>query len=201
MILRNRLTIVLGIVMVLLSCNEVKQEEVKSSSLAGEGVNQPLVDSTVYKLEQLYGGETRLGQGSGVFRIATSMTAPLDSIAYGQYLQYLGSKYTAETSDAWRRGWKKVYTRVPDSARSINTTLMMIREPELAPAVKMVLDHAEPVVKGRQALGAVFNRKDINELYIYAIGDGKAIRGLLITTRYTDRSGCTLISMYDSVKE
>ncbi|MGB4772718.1 MAG: hypothetical protein WBP58_14730 [Chitinophagaceae bacterium] len=186
--------------LLVLSCSQVqeyKEEEKKPVQAAAPAIAQG--DSSIVRLEQLFGGVSHDGAGSSVYRIGTEDERSIDSIAWGHFTEYLGSKYSPESASRWKKGWGKVYVRKvhPDSSRNINTELNMHKDPRVRSSVPLLLEFVEPVVKARQALAAVYNRKDIKELSIYVIGDGEAYSGLLIAGRYKDGTGCTLIAMAD----
>ena len=188
------------LIILLAACSQVQEyKEEEKKTVESTVPAQALGDSSIVKLEQMFGGVSHDGAGSSVYRIAKEDKGIIDSIAWEQFKQYLGSKYTDITSSQWKRGWEKVYVRNlrSDSSHNINTELNRHKDPRVKSSVPLLLEFVQPVVKARQALGGVYNRKDIKELAIFVIGDGEAYSGLLIAGRYEDGTGCTLIAMAD----
>jgi hypothetical protein len=187
-------------IILLAACSQVQEykEEEKKPVEATVPV-QALGDSSIFKLEEMFGGVSHDGAGSSVYRITKEDKGIIDSIAWGQFKQYLGSKYTDATASQWKRGWEKVYVRnlKTDSSQNINTELSRHKDSRVKSSVPLLLEFVQPVVKARQALGGVYNRKDIKELAIFIVGDGEAYSGLIIAGRYKDETGCTLIAMAD----
>jgi hypothetical protein len=185
--------------LIFLSCDQT-QEDTRSKQIVQNVSTVALSgDSSIIKLEQMFGGVSQEGIGSGVYRITKEDSKELDSVAWGHFTEYLGSKYSQETASLWKKGWAKVYVRNlrSDSSHNINTELNRHKDPRVKSSVPLLLEFVQPVVKARQALGGVYNRKDIKELAIFVIGDGEAYSGLLIAWRYEDGTGCTLIAMAD----
>lgn len=186
--------------LIVLSCSQVqeyKEEEKKPMEAAVPPIAQG--DSTIVRLEQLFGGVSHAGSGSSVYRIGKENTGAIDSVAWTQFKEYLGPMYTDASAARWKKGWEKVYVRKvhPDSSKNINTELNQHKDPRVKSAVPLLLEFVQPVVKARQALAGVYNRKDIKELAIFLVGDGEAYSGLLIAGRYKDGTGCTLVAMSD----
>ena len=190
----------ISLILFLAACSQVQEykEEEKKPVVTTAPVIAP-GDSAIVTLEQLFGGVSHDGAGSSVYRINKEDAGILDTVAWQQFKQYLGPKYTDASASQWKKGWEKVYVRKvhPDSSKNINTELNQHKDPRVKSVVPLVLEFVQPVVKVRQTLAGVYNRKDIKELAIFLIGDGEAYSGLLITGRYKDGTGCTLIAMAD----
>jgi hypothetical protein len=189
-----------SLIILLAACSQVQEyKEEEKKPVEATAPVAVLGDSSIVKLEQVFGGVSQEGAGSSVCRITKEDKGIIDSIAWAQFKQYLGPKYTDATAPHWKKGWEKVYVRNlrSDSSHNINTELNRHKDPRVKASVPLLLEFVQPVVKARQALGGVYNRKDIKELAIFVIGDGEAYAGLLIAGRYKDGTGCTLIAMAD----
>ena len=190
----------LTLIILLAACSQV--QEYKEEEKKPVEATVPVIvggDSTITKLEQMFGGVSHDGAGSSVYRITKEDAAIIDTVAWLHFKQYLGPKYTDASAAQWKKGWEKVYVRKvhPDSSHNINTELSRHKDPRVKVSVPLLLEFVEPVVKARQALAGAYNRKDMKELAIFVIGDGEAYSGLLIAGRYKDGTGCTLIAMAD----
>lgn len=190
----------LSLIILLAACSQVqeyKEEEKKPVEATMPAIAQG--DSTIVALEKMFGGVSHEGAGSSVYPISKEDVGPIDSVAWAKFKAYLGPKYTDASAPYWKKGWEKVYVRKvhPDSSSNINTELSRHKDPRVKASVPLLLEFVQPVVKARQALAGVYNRKDIKELAIFVIGDGEAYSGLLIAGRYKDGTGCTLVAMSD----
>lgn len=191
---------VLWLVIFFSACSQVQEyKEEEKKPVEATTAAPALADSSIVKLEQMFGGISHDAAGSSVYRITKEDGGIIDTVAWSHFKQYLGPKYTDETASQWKKGWAKVYVRDlrGDSSHNINTELSRHKDPRVKASVPLLLEFVQPVVKARQALGGVYNRKDIKELAIFVIGDGEAYSGLLIAGRYEDGTGCTLIAMAD----
>lgn len=189
-----------SLIILLAACSQVQEyKEEEKKPIEATAPVAALADSSILKLEQMFGGVSHDGAGSSVYRITKEDVGIIDSVAWSHFKQYLGPKYTDTTASQWKKGWAKVYVRdlLSDSSHNINTELSRHKDPRVKASVPLLLEFVQPVVKARQALGGVYNRKDIKELAIFVIGDGEAYSGLLIAGRYADGTGCTLIAMAD----
>jgi hypothetical protein len=197
--MKEGLVMLLLLLAILSSCDQTQEYTGSKQVVQNDSTVTLSGDSSIVKLEQMFGGVSHAGSGSSVYRITKQQSEELDSVAWGHFTEYLGSKYSQETALRWKSGWAKVYVRNlgSDSSHNINTELSRHKDPRVKTSVPLLLEIVQPVVKARQALAGVYNRKDIKELAIFVIGDGEAYSGLLIAGRYKDGTGCTLIAMAD----
>jgi hypothetical protein len=149
-------------------------------------------------LENVYGKASAAGFGSAVFHEAVAATTPTDAFALKHYQAFLGPKWDAAASESpWMIAWRPVYQRQDDGKRDILTELAGISDHEAKTSVTLLTELIENADAGRQAISQAFNHEDVSKLFVFTVGDGEAMSGIMVSAFYTDGYACSLIVLMD----
>jgi hypothetical protein len=149
-------------------------------------------------LVNLYGAPSQVGFGSAVFHEIIELGTNLEAIALRYYQYFVGKLWEQYGESAWMSVWKQVYVRPNGMHPDIVAELRAIADPPTAQHIPILLlsetdDHA----KAQHALAAVFDHPQVNDLRVYAIGDGAALSGLLLIGGHPTGETTILISLLD----
>jgi hypothetical protein len=150
----------------------------------------------VTQLESVYGAPSQSGFGSAVFYDPVERGDDLELAALKHYRYFVGDLWDRFGEAAWMAPWKLVYARKPGSRADIVAELRAIADPDVRLSVPMLLDinDAETTQK---ALSATYDNAEVNNLSVFALGDGSAMSGVLIAGRCNTGEATFLVFLLD----
>jgi hypothetical protein len=149
-------------------------------------------------LVTLYGAPSQAGFGSAVFYELIEPGSDLEAIALRYYQHFVGKLWEQFSPDAWMSVWKPVYVRPTGIQPDIVAELRAIAEPSVAQFVPiLLLDETENQAQAQQALATVYDELQVTDLWVYTIGDGAAMSGLLLLGSQTTGETTILIFLLD----
>ena len=158
---------------------------------------QPLSEA-VTVLQALYGLPSQTGFGSAVFDELIEPGTDVEAIARRYYQHFVGKLWEQYGEAAWMNPWKQVYGRPTGIQPDIVAELQGISDRAAAQFVPiLLLSETDDQARAAQALATVFNHPQVTDLRVYAIGDGAAMSGLLLTGCRTTGETTILISLLD----
>lgn len=147
--------------------------------------DQDPIDQPAYvtDLQAVYGPPSQVGFGSAVFHEPLPAAAALEPAAFEKYRHFVGDLWERFGEDGWKGAWKEVFARRPDSTADIIAELRGLEDFGAMLSASLVLDNVDEPEAGQAALAAAYDDPAVDELRVYAIGDGEAISGILIAGR------------------
>ncbi len=146
----------------------------------------------------LYGAPSQAGFGSAVFYDQTEPGSALEPVALYYYQHFVGPLWEQFGADVWMSAWKQVYGRPTGMQPDIVAELKAIADQKAAQYVPiLLLTETDEQARAQQALAKVFNHPQVNDLRVYAIGDGAALSGLLLAGCRIPGEITILISLLD----
>jgi len=136
--------------------------------------------ASVANLQAIYGLPSQAGFGSAVFSQRVEPTDDLETVALKYYRYFMGNQWEQFGEAVWMSSWKQVYLRQARDRHDIVTELRGIDEGTVKSSVEMLLDTIENAQQGQKALSEVYDSANVNELVVYALGDGAALSGLML---------------------
>ena len=137
----------------------------------------------VAALETAYGAPSQAGFGSAVFHEQMKAGDDLEQGALAKYQYFVGDLWERWGEEAWMSPWKEVYARQTGAKTDIVAELRGIADPDAAISVPMILDNIDGAERARAELAAAYDDPAVTDLWVYNLGDGGAMSGLLITGR------------------
>ena len=133
----------------------------------------------VTRLESSYGVPSQAGFGSAVFHEQMKADDDLEQGALAKYQYFTGDLWQRWGEEAWMSPWKKVYARQAGAKPDIVAELRGIADPDAAISVPMILDNIDAEM-ACAALAAAYDDPAVTDLWVYNLGDGAAMSGLLV---------------------
>ena len=134
----------------------------------------------VTRLESSYGAPSQAGFGSAVFHEQMKADDDLEQGALAKYQYFTGDLWQRWGEEAWMSPWKEVYARQAGAKPDIVAELRGIADPDAAISVPMILDNIDGAEQARAVLAAAYDDPAVTDLWVYNLGDGAAMSGLLV---------------------
>jgi hypothetical protein len=147
---------------------------------------------SIEKLAAVYGGPSQSAFGSAVFHEKLP-DGDLAQAAQAKYREFVGKLWDQYGEKAWTEPWKEVHVRDPGNSADIVSELRQITDRDALLSVPMLLDTIENADTAKAALSDVFDDPGVNELRVFAIGDGEAMSGILIAALRSDSGEATFL--------
>ena len=147
---------------------------------------------SIEKLTAVYGGPSQSAFGSAVFH-EKLQDGDLVQAALAKYREFVGKLWDQYGEKAWTEPWKQVHVRDPGKPADIVSELRQITDRDALLSVSMLLDTIENEDTAKATLSGVYDAPAVNELRVFAIGDGEAMSGILIAALCSDSGEATFL--------
>jgi len=136
------------------------------------------------RLQALLGPCGPVGMGDSLCREPLPAAASLDEWARAKYLVLANKNWEVFDPEAWLAPFREVHRRPKDSPGEIVEELLALHGDNIELVIENFLTNREDASELKGALAAVFDGRSMAEMVIYAIGDGEALKGVLIVGRH-----------------
>jgi len=153
--------------------------------------------SYVQNLEKVYGPPNQEAFGSAVFHEVLK-DSDLAEEAQNKYRYFVGDLWERYGEEAWLSAWKQIYTREQDTESDIVKELKDISDFDASMSIDQFLESVENPEEAQSALKTAFDDPVVNKLFVYTVGDGEAMSGILIAAlRKKNDEGTFLVFLMD----
>jgi hypothetical protein len=155
-------------------------------------------NESVNRLIRVFGGESESTLGASVFQSPSRITsAELESFAFLCYKHFVGKSWEAFGEENWSRPWALLQQRPHGSVPNILQEISSLSDPATALAASQLTENHDSPVEAAEALQAVFDSPEIQELRLYRAGDSEAITGLAIVALNQSNGAMVLVFLMD----
>lgn len=167
------------------------------TAVPGPGPSSPQRADRTATLQSVFGPPSQAAFGSAVFTERVDRPQDLEAAARRCYRHFLGNQWAEAGEAVWMASWQRVYARPRGLRADIAGELRGIQNPAARLSISVLLDGHDKPDAARQALSTVYDDAGMEDVQVYALGDGAARSGLLIAGRAGNGEAALLVFLMD----